>query len=572
MTSNITWEEFVNLKKGLEKSNNDLENLKTNLDQFFLIVMGMIVYLMQGGFAFLEAGAVRSKNSTNILIKNLMDSFVAGIAYWVIGYPLAYGKGNSFIGYSFWASHDLPDTDFASFFFQYVFAATAATIVSGAMAERCEFVAYFVYSFLLTSVIYPVVTRWVWAADGWLVVGSVYGTGNETYTIGYEDFAGSGAVHILGGVAAFCGALLLGPRLGRFHPDTRGPVDLRGHSVPFAALGGFILLFGFLAFNGGSALTISSEGSGSSVSLSVVNTIISGSMSAFVTLFINKTGYFGNRHWSLLNTLNGALTGMVAACAGCNVYYPWGAAVVGFFAAVSFKVWSTIMLKLKVDDPLDATAVHFGGGLWGVIAVSFLKKNDGILFAWDTQSGLRLAWQLTGVVSIAGWSAAMCLLMFGCLRLIGILRVPEDLERKGLDIPKHGEPAYPMESYGHGWVEHILQVLEDGRLSEIQQAEGGTEKQVVPGLLNRGFESEHHTVGYDSLEVQVMNDGRGLKVEQHSKEGFVNNPHRQTKPPPGHFLSPAASYYTQRAKNNHASNGSVTQAHPVTENSVVTAM
>ncbi|XP_046378148.2 putative ammonium transporter 1 isoform X1 [Haliotis rufescens] len=494
---NVTWEQYTSLQKGLD-------DLKINLDQFFLIVMGMVVYLMQCGFAFLEAGAVRSKNSTNILIKNLMDSFVAGIAYWTIGYPLAYGAGNSFIGYSYWASKALPDTEFASFFFQYVFAATAATIVSGAMAERCEFLAYFIYSFFITGFVYPVVTHWVWSPAGWLAVGATYDNG--TITAVYQDFAGSGVVHILGGTAAFCGALLLGPRLGRFHRDKRGPIDLRGHSVPLAALGGFILLFGFLAFNGGSALNISGEGSGAVISLSVVNTIISGSMSAFVSLFIHKTGYFGTRHWSLLNTLNGALTGMVAACAGCNVFSPWGALVVGFFAGISYKMWSSLVGRIKVDDPLDAVAVHFGGGLWGVISVAFLKKDEGIVFAWDKKSGLNLAWQLAGVTAITAWTATLCLVMFGILRLLGKLRVDEAVERKGLDIHKHGEPAYPMESYGHGWVERILKVLEDGRLSEI--------KQVVPGIDNDGYKyEENHSVGFDSPEVEVMNKGRIKRTE-----------------------------------------------------------
>ncbi|XP_041365461.1 putative ammonium transporter 1 isoform X1 [Gigantopelta aegis] len=511
------------------------KDLKNNLDQFFLIIMGMIVFLMQCGFGFLEAGAVRSKNTTNILLKNFCDSFVAGISYWLVGYPFAFGEGNSFLGYTNFASYGFPEERFAFFFFQFVFAATAATIVSGAMAERCEIIAYFTYSIVLTAELrlatfklraadvavchrhyrverqtgnvyhlefvsgiiseltlqiveslsafkkeirpilnlpgfmYPIVTHWAWHEDGWLTVGKEYEQtdGNVTtyFTAHYSDFAGSGVVHILGGVAAFVGALLLGPRQGRFHKPSSTIIDIRGHSVPLAALGGFILLFGFLAFNGGSQLNISESGSGQVVALAVVNTFLSGSCSAFVTLFSARiTG----RHWSLLFTINGALAGMVAACAGCNVIYPWGACIVGVFASISYQFWAWLMVKMWIDDPLDAVAVHFGGGFWGVISVAFLHRDTGIIFAWDKRSGLNLAWQFVGAVSIATWTAVMSLTMFGVLKLIGRLRVPREIEEKGLDIPKHGEPSYPWESYGHGWTEKSFQLSKTGELHELK--------------------------------------------------------------------------------------------------------
>ncbi|ESO95416.1 hypothetical protein LOTGIDRAFT_188698, partial [Lottia gigantea] len=417
----------------------DFNALQSNLDQFFLLTNGMIVLLMQCGFAFLEAGAVRSKNSTNILIKNLMDQFFAGISYWLVGYAFAFGKGHWFIGYSYWASADMPQEDFALFFFQYVFAATAATIVSGAVAERCEFIAYIIYSVLITGFIYPVVTHWVWYGEGWLL------------TLGYLDFAGSGVVHVLGGIAAFVAAFFLGPRKGRFHKSSKTVAPIRGHSVPLAALGGFILLFGFLAFNGGSQLSISKTGDGSAISLAVVNTVISGSTSALFTLVINRA--VGTSKWSLLTTLNGALAGMVAICAGCNVYYPWASCIVGFFAAISYRLINWSVTKLWIDDPLDAVAVHFGGGSWGVIAVAFLHKERGIIFNFDNESGLLLGYQLAGLLSIGVWTAVTCTIMFGGLKLAKIFRVSSELEAKGLDIPKHGEPAYPTEAYGHGWEE-----------------------------------------------------------------------------------------------------------------------
>ncbi|RUS75613.1 hypothetical protein EGW08_016639, partial [Elysia chlorotica] len=203
-----------------------LDSLETNMNILFLVTMGIIVF------------------------------FVSGIAYWIIGYALAYGDGNSFIGWTKWASDEVSRIELATFFFQYCFAATAATIVSGALAERCEFIAYFVYSFFITAFIYPVVTHWAWTDEGWLNKGHNYSIDGEYVVVGYSDFAGSGVLHCLSGVAALVGAAILGPRLGRYHSESGTVLPIRGHSVPFAALGGFIPLFGFIAFNGGSQSAI----------------------------------------------------------------------------------------------------------------------------------------------------------------------------------------------------------------------------------------------------------------------------------------------------------------------------
>ncbi|PVD34126.1 hypothetical protein C0Q70_05389 [Pomacea canaliculata] len=200
-----------------------LEQLMSNVDQFYLLVNGMLVYIMQCGFAFLEAGSVRSKNTTNILIKNLIDSFVAGIAYWLFGYAFAFGEGNKFIGYErgYFALSDPPDVKYAEFFFQYCFAATAATIVSGAVAERCEFLAFFVYSFFMTGFIYPVVTHWAWSSGGWLKLGQDYIIDGKSVTVGFQDFAGSGVVHVVGGASSIIGAILMDLASGAFTPRPR---------------------------------------------------------------------------------------------------------------------------------------------------------------------------------------------------------------------------------------------------------------------------------------------------------------------------------------------------------------
>ncbi|XP_062589068.1 putative ammonium transporter 1 [Saccostrea cucullata] len=444
----------------LAKATEDLEKWKTsaaeNMDNMFLVLMGIIIYLMQGGFALIESGCVRSKNTTNILIKNLLDSFISGVFYWIFGYAFAFGAGNAFIGYDHFAHSGMDDSSYATWFFQYVFAATAATIVSGAVAERCEFIAYLVYSSLITGFIYPVLTHWAWSSEGWMNQGFTYDTGDNstTISISYQDFAGSGVVHTCGGVAAFLAALLMGPRIGRFDKETGAPLDIKGHSVPLAALGGFILIFGFLAFNGSSQGSISNPGDGAAVAMAIKNTVMSASSGAFTTMFMNKISLFGDRKWSFATTLNGALAGMVAICAGCNQMETYAAFIVGIGGGIAYMITTWLVLfKFKVDDPLDACAVHYGGGVWGVISIGLLSRDVGILYKWNAEAGLTLAWQLICLLAIIVWTGALCFVMFYILKKLHLLRVSFEWETKGLDIPKHGEPAYPAEAYGHGWGE-----------------------------------------------------------------------------------------------------------------------
>ncbi|XP_069178973.1 putative ammonium transporter 1 [Procambarus clarkii] len=293
----------------------ELDILQNDLDTLFLIVFGILIFILQTGFAFLEAGSVRSKNTTNILLKNMLDVFIGGIAYWLVGFPLAFGGGNSFSGTEYWASYGLSDEHLAFWFFQFVIATTASIIISGSMAERCAFNAYLIYTTVLSAVVYPVVSHWTWSDVGWLK------------TQHYQDFGGSGVVHLTGGVAALVGAVILGPRIGRFGPKGK---EIRGHcagggvklclNFQLAALGGFILLFGFLAFNGGSQASISHEGDAVAIAKAVFNTDL---------------GVF-RRHRCALG--------------------------VPFF-----------------DDPLDAVAVHMGGGLWGLVAVA-LFQDGGIVY------------------------------------------------------------------------------------------------------------------------------------------------------------------------------------------------
>ncbi|XP_072032959.1 putative ammonium transporter 1 [Amphiura filiformis] len=421
--------------------------LQDNSDAWFLIVVSLFIMFMQCGFAFLEAGSVRSKNTTNILTKNLLDVCLAGITYWAFGYAFAFGEpGNAFIGTRFFFFESMPASKYQHWFFHLVFTATAATIVSGSMAERTEFAAYLFYTVGLSGFIYPVVAHWAWDSSGWLYAGP--------NGVAFQDFAGSGVVHMVGGTAAFIGAAVLGPRIGRFQID--GTANLiEGHTVPQVALGGFILFLGFNAFNGGSQASISGIGDGIAVTTAVVNTILSGSGGALIAMVIKRLGFQGH-HWSLLTAINGGLTGMVAICAGCNAVSPWGAVIIGSVAGVVYIISSWAVIRIKVDDPLDAVAVHLGGGLWGVIAAPFFSYQTGILTNWNNASGVQLGWNLVGAVAIFAWTGVLCLIMFSLLQYFGMLRVSKELELKGLDIPKHGEPAYPVSAYGHGWMESIV--------------------------------------------------------------------------------------------------------------------
>ncbi|PAV62524.1 hypothetical protein WR25_00151 [Diploscapter pachys] len=438
--------EIIELQRELQKLRDDFSE---NDNAFFLCSMAIIIF---------QAGAVRAKNTTNILIKNLLDSCIAVIGYWAIGWAFAYGSSSNstvglFIGHSqfFLAGA----TDYPKFFFQYVFAATSATIVSGAVAERSEFINYLTYCAIISTFVYPILTHWGWSTAGWMSRGISSGDIKTTYI----DFAGAGVVHLCGGSISFVAALIIGPRIGRFSRDGQPAKPILGHSVPFAALGGFILMFGFLAFNGGSMADIVNAGDGKIVALAMINTILNGAFAAMTYLIIFK---LTRGKWSLLLTINACLAGMVSACAACNKSEPWSTVFTGSGAGITYLLLSKLMLWLEIDDPLDAFAVHAGGGFWGLISATIIA-HDGIVYAISdcvnhihckksiSQAFAQLGWQLICALAIIVWSCAIMTPIFVFLKKIGKLRVSPEVELNGLDLYKHGEDAYPYESYGHGW-------------------------------------------------------------------------------------------------------------------------
>ena len=333
-------------------------------------------------------------------------------------------------------------TAYAEWFFDYTFASTCATIVSGSIAERTQISAYIIYSIAVVGWIYPFPSHWAWKEDiGWLK------------TRGYHDFAGSGVVHITGGAIALVACYLIGPRMGRW--DSLGrPPTMPGHSVPLQSLGGFILLLGFLAFNGASEGHIDQLQDAAIMDRAVINTLLGGSSGGLVALFkiywSNKT----NRKWSFQAMLNGALAGMVSMGAGSDVYEPWSAVIIGCCAGLVYLGLSKAMRRALLDDPLDAVAVHLGGGWLGVICVYIFSQPvegpKGVLFRFtEGDAWKNLGMNLAGAVVITMWALFWSLVVFGLLEKFHKLRVSEEAEKKGLDLVAHGELAYPKDA----WIE-----------------------------------------------------------------------------------------------------------------------
>eukprot|EP00736_Rhodelphis_marinus_P010370 Rmarinus@m.26822 len=412
---------------------------------FFLFYGGMVVFFMQAGFAVLEAGSVRVKNTKNILLKNAMDAAIGCISWWVIGWPLAYGadeptseiaghgdfllSGDSFER-RVWVSDNL----YPDWFFQWAFAATAATIVSGGVAERCSFGGYLLYTTFITGFIYPMVCHWGWGG-GFLVEN------------GYTDFAGSGIVHLCGGTAALMGAIIVGPRTGRFGKD--GSVTaIGGHSTPLVACGGFILWYAWFAFNGISTLEIYNGGMYACSRVAVVTALCGagGTMSSALLTYLS-TGQL-----DLAPVVNGALAGLVASSGPANVIMPWVGLVVGAIAAAVCFAWSLVLVKFRVDDPLDASSVHAGGGIVGVLAVGLFHVDSGLFYLpedRDEMDSELLGWQVVGILTIAGFTAVTSGLLFLAIKHTVGLRVDLEVESLGLDIVKHGGYAYGLNTPRH---------------------------------------------------------------------------------------------------------------------------
>lgn len=387
------------------------------VNEVWLVLAAVLVMFMQAGFALVEAGFTQAKHAGNIIMKNVMDFSVGGIVYWAVGFALAYG-GSSLGGlFAYGEVFFFNDTSRASeWFFQVVFAATAATIISGAIAGRVKFTSYLLYTPFVTGLIYPIVTHWVWGG-GWLS------------EIGFVDFAGSGVVHMLGGVAALAGVLVVGPRLGKYDESGK-PLPIPGHSLTLGALGVFILWFGWYGFNAGSTLAAV----GQDIAYPAVTTTLAaaaGSVGAMFTAWL-LTGKPDVGH-----TINGVLAGLVGITAG-TASIGFGLSIVTGLVAGALMVGSVILLERRgVDDPVGAISVHGTAGLWGVIAVALFTPEA------------SLVTQVIGAGAIITWAFFTSYAVFKVIDLLVGVRVTKEEELAGLDISEHGSDAYPEFVFQH---------------------------------------------------------------------------------------------------------------------------
>jgi len=452
-----------------DQHTDNLGDLADGLDSFYLIFAGALVFFMQTGFAMLCAGSIRSKNVKNVLLWNLLDSCGGGIAFWITGYAFAYGGDEATSNKTFVGNTNffmIGEIDHAFWFFQFAFACALSSIVAGTIAERTQMKGYLFYSFFLVGFAYPVVAHAFWSTHGFL--SNV--NDEPLWGSGAIDFAGSGPVHMMGGVTALMAAIVLGPRLGRFYDENGAPldtpVDIPGHSTPLAILGTFALWFGWYGFNPGSTFGVSSKDAGEVAALVAVNTTLaacSGALSAMFTSTWMDYRSTGLHTYDVAYTMNGLLTGLVAITAGCAAVETWAAVVIGIVAGWVYLAASKLLIKLRIDDAVDAIPVHLFGGAWGLIAAGLFSTPDlmekaygqsdhvGWFYEFGRGSGdfTLLGVQLVGILCITGWTVALMYPFFFVLNYFGSLRVDPLEEEAGMDISRHQGSGYNFDQSAH---------------------------------------------------------------------------------------------------------------------------
>ena len=417
----------------------DVAGMKLAVNFAWTLIGAFLVFFMQAGFAFLGAGALRVKNTVNYFAKSYMDFSIGALAYWAVGFALMFGgsklyagleDGNSIIGWSGWFlsgnSYDVSTMMF--WMFQVVFAATAATIVAGACAERMKLQAYLIYSGIVTAVIYAIYGHWVWGG-GWLAT--------LPYGVGVRDFAGSGVVHAVGGMVALAGIYLLGPRIGKFNKDGV-PNAIPGHDVPMIVMGTFFLFFGWFGFNPASTLAATDL----RISVIAVNTFLAGAAGATLVCYYT---FFKTKKVDIALTCNGALAGLVGITASCAYVPTWAAVVIGVVSGfivmygIKFNDW-----VLKVDDPVGAVAVHGYNGLWGLLTVGiFADGTYGGVSGLIVGKTSQIIAQIIDMVVVVVWAFGTGYILFYIIKKIVGLRVSPEEELTGLDLGEHGYSAYP---------------------------------------------------------------------------------------------------------------------------------
>lgn len=424
--------DISNTQSYLEYLNNKVDLTMNGTNTVWISNCTYLVFFMTAGFAFLEAGSTRHKNFKSTLVKNVLDISVATISWWLIGYAFAFGESKSgVIGTTMFAGNGMETyAEYNNWMFQWAFASTSATIVSGCVLERITMLGYAMFSTFTTMWIYPLVVHWVWSPKGWLK------------DMGLHDFAGSGVVHMLGGVAGLAATIVIGARIGRF-PDKNDKKDheqdkfvykseFMSSSPPFMCLGTLILWFAWYGFNCGSTITVVGEDVTFLVGKIGMNTSIAaaaGGITCFLfNYFVNKVT---NSEFSLGALCNGILSGLVGITASCDVVESWAALIIGIISAFIFIGYNKLQVILKIDDPIDAIAVHMGAGSWGLVASGWFDPATGVLYG---RGGRQFGIQLLGVVVILGWTATCSFLFFFILKLFKLHRISPEEERNGIDM------------------------------------------------------------------------------------------------------------------------------------------
>ena len=389
---------------------------KSGMDTLWVVTAAALVFFMQAGFALLESGSSRAKNAINVMMKNYMDVCIGSIFFWMIGYGLMFGVNESgFFGWSDFMMSNASMWDYTLLLFQTMFAATAVTICSGAMAERMKYSAYLISICFIVSIIYPIYGSWVWNGDGWLA------------ELGFIDFAGSTVVHSIGAWCAFAGVIVLGARTGRYDLEGK-PRDIPGHNLTLVALGGFILWLGWFGFNGGSTLEASDN-----LGLIILNTHLAACAGAAGSLLMSR---LLSQPILLTATINGSLAGLVGITAGCASMTPAFAIITGVIAGAIYIIGHNFMQKMQLDDVVSAIPVHGFAGIWGTIAAGMFYAED--MFNLDT-----IGVQIIGVIAAFIWAFPTALLVFYLAKLTLGLRSSQQHEQLGLDYTEHNEIGYP---------------------------------------------------------------------------------------------------------------------------------
>ena len=396
------------------------------IDTIWVAICGAIIFFMEGGFALLEAGFVRSKNAMSIIAKVIIDVTFGGIAFYLIGFGIAYGNSNGWFAFDTGITTKdlglgLTVSNKLFWFIQLGFAIAAISIVSGAVAERMKIWSYAIYVFIFCAVMYPLVANWVWNPNGWLAVR------------GFNDFAGSAAVHAMGGFSALAAAIVLGPRIGKYRKN--GEVNaIPGHNLPLAAIGAFILWFGWFGFNPGS--TLGAVGNWELIGTVATNTFLASAAGGISTMFYT---YFRYGQIDITMTINGVLAGLVAITAGCNVVGPNAAIIIGLIAGVLVDIAVLYIDKLKIDDPVGAIAVHGVNGFFGALAVGLFATEGGLFFGGGTA---MLVTQALGVLVIGAFGFVLTFILMKIMQKTFGIRISKVEESAGIDAVSFGVEAY----------------------------------------------------------------------------------------------------------------------------------